>query len=46
MSCAFGYDDGAYVLGALSPADRKAFEDHLSTCADCQQSVRGPGPAR
>jgi hypothetical protein len=40
MSCAFGHDDGAYVLGALSPADRKAFEDHLSTCADCQRAVR------
>ncbi|MET1059557.1 MAG: zf-HC2 domain-containing protein [Nocardioides sp.] len=40
MTCAFGHDDGAYVLGALSPTDRKAFEDHLSTCADCQKAVR------
>jgi len=29
-----------YVLGALSPEDRVAFERHLSTCADCARSVR------
>ena len=40
MSCAFEHDDGAYVLGALSPADRRAFEAHLSTCDRCQRSVR------
>jgi hypothetical protein len=38
-ACPFANDDGAYVLGALSPADRAAFERHLSTCADCRDAV-------
>ena len=33
-------DDAAYVLGALSPADRHAYEDHLHDCATCQASVQ------
>ncbi|PZG10069.1 anti-sigma factor [Micromonospora craterilacus] len=37
--CDFAYDDGAYVLGALSPADRAAYERHLVDCPACQQSV-------
>jgi hypothetical protein len=40
MSCGFEHDDGAYVLGALSPADRRAFEAHLAGCDRCQRSVR------
>ncbi|GAB3477219.1 anti-sigma factor family protein [Amycolatopsis cihanbeyliensis] len=32
--------DAAYVLGALSPEDRFAFEQHLRMCADCARSVR------
>ena len=40
MSCGFEHDDGAYVLGALSPAFRRAFEEHLSGCDACQRSVR------
>ncbi|PKW17122.1 anti-sigma factor family protein [Saccharopolyspora spinosa] len=32
--------DAAYVLGALSPEDRAAFESHLSTCDSCADSVR------
>ncbi|HZC52748.1 MAG TPA: zf-HC2 domain-containing protein [Mycobacterium sp.] len=35
----FRYDDGAYVLGALDNADRRAFEAHLKTCPDCQERV-------
>jgi hypothetical protein len=31
--------DAAYVLGALSPADRREFEDHLKVCAACASSV-------
>ncbi|NEN06590.1 hypothetical protein G3T36_12000 [Diaminobutyricibacter tongyongensis] len=31
--------DGAYLLGALSPADRRAFEAHLATCSACAASV-------
>jgi hypothetical protein len=34
------HDDAAYVLGALSPADRRAYEEHLRECAACQASVR------
>ena len=34
------HDDAAYVLGALSPADRRAYEEHLRDCATCQASVR------
>ncbi|GAA2220048.1 anti-sigma factor family protein [Micromonospora olivasterospora] len=37
--CEFAYDDGAYVLGALSPAERAAYERHLSGCASCRESV-------
>jgi hypothetical protein len=39
MSCEFAHDDGAYVLGALSPAERVAFKQHLATCAECTRSV-------
>jgi anti-sigma factor RsiW len=38
--CEHAHEDGAYVLGALSPEDRLAFERHLPGCADCAQSVR------
>ncbi|WP_315097961.1 zf-HC2 domain-containing protein [uncultured Cellulomonas sp.] len=31
--------DAAYVLGSLGPADRRAFEDHLRTCAACRAAV-------
>jgi hypothetical protein len=31
--------DAAYVLGALSPADRREFEAHLGVCPLCSQSV-------
>ena len=40
MSCPFGHDDAAYVLGALSPAERLEFERHLSGCAECTRAVR------
>ena len=35
----FARYDAAYVLGALSPADRRNFEDHLATCPTCASSV-------
>ncbi|MGH3348437.1 MAG: anti-sigma factor family protein, partial [Nocardioides sp.] len=35
MTCEFAHDDGAYVLGALSPAERVAFKQHLAGCAEC-----------
>jgi Putative zinc-finger len=31
--------DAAYVLGALSPADRREFENHLRVCAECAGAV-------
>ncbi|AYG03699.1 anti-sigma factor family protein [Gryllotalpicola protaetiae] len=31
--------DAAYVLGALSPDDRRLFEEHLETCPECRASV-------
>lgn len=40
MSCDFAHQDGAYVLGALSPAERLKFEHHLARCPSCTQAVR------
>jgi hypothetical protein len=31
--------DSAYVLGMLSPEDRRLFEQHLATCAACSAAV-------
>ncbi|PZS30501.1 MAG: anti-sigma factor [Pseudonocardiales bacterium] len=31
--------DGAYLLGALSPEDRRAYEEHLSGCASCSAAL-------
>ena len=35
----FAMYDAAYVLGALSPADRRDFEEHLAVCPACASSV-------
>ncbi|MEV0003289.1 zf-HC2 domain-containing protein [Micromonospora sp. NPDC050980] len=37
--CEFAHDDGAYVLGALAPAERVAYERHLAGCAQCREAV-------
>jgi anti-sigma factor RsiW len=34
------HDDAAYVLGALDPVERAAFEAHLAGCAECSARVR------
>jgi anti-sigma-K factor RskA len=34
----------AYVIGALTPDERKAFETHLATCAQCAAEVRSLTP--
>ena len=31
--------DAAYVLGALSPAERREYEEHLADCSACQSAV-------
>ena len=38
--CPLSHSDGAYVLGALSPAERHEFEQHLAGCKECSRSVR------
>lgn len=40
MSDPFVHDDAAYVLGALDPDRRAAFERHLETCPDCRARVQ------
>lgn len=35
----FELDDAAYLLGALSPAERARYEQHLGTCDACRRSV-------
>ena len=35
----FVFYDAPYVLGALSPADRREFEDHLKVCDACAGAV-------
>lgn len=39
MTCTQLVDSGVYVLGALAPAQRMAFERHMTTCAECQAEV-------
>lgn len=36
---AYSHWDAAYVVGALSPEDRREFEQHLAACASCSRSV-------
>ena len=31
--------DASYVLGSLSPADRREFESHMATCPQCRDAV-------
>jgi len=33
--------DGAYLLGALSAAEREEFERHLAVCAECTAAIAG-----
>ena len=40
MTDRFTFDAGPYVLGALPPEERHAFEEHLDSCAQCQAEVR------
>jgi len=38
--CRFEMWDGSYVLGSLSPAERREFEGHLDGCRHCSRAVR------
>jgi Putative zinc-finger len=40
MTDPFTHDAGPYVLGALPPEDRRAFEEHLATCSRCRAEVQ------
>lgn len=40
VPCPYEMWDGSYVLGSLSPAERREFEAHLDGCATCSRSVR------
>jgi anti-sigma-K factor RskA len=40
MTDPFIHDDAAYVLGALDPERRAAFERHLDACPDCRARVQ------
>lgn len=44
MTCPETLTDGAYVLGALSPAERAQFEYHLAGCPTCDTAVRRLAP--
>jgi hypothetical protein len=39
MTCPHLVDSGVYVLGALAPAQRLEFEQHMTTCAECRAEV-------
>ena len=32
-------DVGAYLLGALEPAEQAAFEGHMASCHECRAEV-------
>ena len=38
--CPYEMWDGSYVLGSLSPAERREFEAHLDGCEQCSREVR------
>jgi RNA polymerase sigma-70 factor (ECF subfamily) len=35
----YAQSDAAYVMGALSPSERREYEEHLTTCARCRDAV-------
>jgi anti-sigma-K factor RskA len=39
MKCTRTVDAGAYVLGALAPTDRAAYERHMAGCVECRDEV-------
>jgi anti-sigma factor RsiW len=39
MSCRLALDDAAYLLGALTASERRAYEEHLPGCPECTRAV-------
>ena len=39
MTCPFSRQDGAYLLGALSPQERRTYEEHLGNCPICSAAL-------
>jgi hypothetical protein len=39
MRCTESVEAGAYVLGALSPAERATYQRHMATCTECRNEV-------
>jgi hypothetical protein len=39
VRCEYASDDGAYVLGALAPAERAEYQRHLAGCQGCRDAV-------
>ena len=37
--CPYEMDDGAYILGALEPAERAEYERHLAACPPCREAI-------
>lgn len=37
--CPYELDDGAYILGALAPAERAEYERHLAACPPCRDAI-------
>jgi hypothetical protein len=44
VTCPYGHFDGAYVLGALCPAERTEYESHLARCESCTAAVARLAP--
>jgi hypothetical protein len=40
IPCPYEMWDGSYVLGSLSPAERREFEAHLDGCEPCSRALR------
>lgn len=39
MNCPWAHHDGAYLLGALPPEERRPYEEHLPGCAPCTAAL-------